>query len=54
MLSFIFLNTLVVAPKAEVKEDMQAVWISTVYNQDWPSVGSRNNVANKRKSLLKY
>ncbi|NLZ33967.1 MAG: hypothetical protein GX889_03455, partial [Clostridiales bacterium] len=38
MLSFILLNAFVVTPKAAVKEDMKAVWISTVYNQDWPSV----------------
>ena len=53
MLSFILLNAFVVTPKAAVKEDMKAVWISTVYNQDWPSVGSRNNVAKQKEEFIK-
>lgn len=53
MLSFILLNAFVVTPKAAVKEDMKAVWISTVYNQDWPSVSSRNNVAKQKEEFIK-
>ena len=52
LLSFIMINVIVVTPKAAVNEDMKAVWITTVYNQDWPSVGARNNVAQQKQEFI--
>ncbi|KLE14652.1 family 10 glycosylhydrolase [Clostridium sp. C8] len=52
LLSFVMINFLAVTPKAEVNEDMKAVWISTVYNQDWPSVGARNNVSQQKQEFI--
>ena len=38
--------------KAALNEDMQGVWITTVYNKDWPSVGSRNNVQLQKQEFI--
>ncbi|GAA0083769.1 cell wall-binding glycosyl-hydrolase Cwp19 [Clostridium sp. CTA-7] len=49
---FTIFNLLKVTPKAVVNEDMQAVWITTVYNKDWPSVDSRNNVSAQKQEFI--
>ncbi|MBU3135358.1 family 10 glycosylhydrolase [Clostridium gasigenes] len=38
--------------KAMLNEDMQGVWITTVYNKDWPSAGSRNNVQLQKQEFI--
>ncbi|GAB6168187.1 cell wall-binding glycosyl-hydrolase Cwp19 [Clostridium carnis] len=52
-LSFICLSLLgITEVKASTNEDMQAVWITTVYNQDWPSQASRNNVQLQKQEFI--
>ena len=33
---------------------MKGVWITTVYNQDWPSSSSKGNVEIQKVNLLIY
>ena len=53
LLSFIIINMNLSAPKAATNEDMKAVWITTVYNKDWPSVGSRNNPEAQKQEFIR-
>lgn len=35
-----------------VNEEMRAVWLTTVYNLDWPSTGHYNNIEAQKSSLV--
>lgn len=52
LLSFLMLNINLVKTEAATNEDMKAVWITTVYNKDWPSVASRNNPENQKQEFI--
>lgn len=52
ILSFMILNVNLVKAEAATNEDMKAVWITTVYNKDWPSVGSRNNPDEQKQEFI--
>ena len=45
----------VIAPSVQgqiLYQDMRAVWVSTVYNMDYPSVGSRNNPEKQKEEYI--
>lgn len=52
LLSFIILNVNLISTKAVTNEDMKAVWVTTVYNKDWPSVESRNNPEKQKQEFI--
>lgn len=52
LLSFLMLNINLVKTEAATNEDMKAVWITTVYNKDWPSVSSRNNPEKQKQEFI--
>lgn len=52
LLSLLMLNINLVKTEATTNEDMKAVWITTVYNKDWPSVSSRNNPENQKQEFI--
>ena len=52
VLSFIITNVNLVKTEAATNEDMKAVWITTVYNKDWPSVESRNNPDKQKQEFI--
>ena len=35
-----------------MKQDMRAVWVSTVFNIDYPSVGSKNNAEQQKQEYI--
>ena len=52
MLSFVIFNLSLLKAEAATNEDMKAVWITTVYNKDWPSVESRNNPEKQKQEII--
>lgn len=56
---FLFFLSLILAPfkvygASEVsnKDEMRAVWVSTVYNIDWPSAGDYNNIEAQKATFV--
>lgn len=52
MCLFIFSNTLYVQADVINKKEMRAVWVTTVYNQDWSSQASQNNVQAQKNEFI--
>lgn len=50
---FMFNNILLVQANASSEKEMRAVWVTTVYNQDWPSQASRNNVQAQKDEFIR-
>lgn len=52
LLSFVIFNFNLSKAEAATNEDMKAVWITTIYNKDWPSVESRNNPEKQKQEII--
>lgn len=52
LLGFVIVNINSVTTKAVTNEDMKAVWITTVYNKDWPSAESKNNPEKQKQEFI--
>ncbi len=49
---FIILIGSMIEVEASESKEMRGVWVTTIYNQDWPSVGSRNNEQLQKNEII--
>ena len=52
LLGILISNINIVTTKAATNEDMKAVWITTIYNKDWPSVDAKNNPEKQKQEFI--
>ncbi|MGL5354434.1 MAG: family 10 glycosylhydrolase, partial [Clostridium sp.] len=50
---FIFTNTVYVQASTGDEKETRAVWVTSVYNQDWPSQSSQNNPELQKQEFIK-
>lgn len=55
VLIFLICNTVSISANEEnvKKREMRAVWITSVYNKDWPRVQDKNNIENQKSDFIK-